>query len=152
MRRSSGPACRGLTNIEVSAQGASLLGSRATGARCRGASTGNPAVLYVGAHRRRPLEKEIAMRRRGGPGRLIQWTVSILTVAAIVQELRKSSDEREWHGEVASFVPYDFRMPSVEKARARWWDPGGALIQPQVFGVCWTLNVGRLVAMLKGER
>ena len=99
-----------------------------------------------------PWEKEIAMRRRGGPGRLIRWTVSILTVAAIVQELRKSSNEREWHGEVASYVPYDIRMPSVEKARARWWDPGGALIQPQVFGVGWTLNVGRLVAMLKGER
>jgi hypothetical protein len=99
------------------------------------------------------LDREgLAMGRRGGRrGKVIRWATFALTVAAIVQELRKPSDERTWHGEVAGFVPYDFRPPSAERARARWWDPTGPLFQPQVFGVGWTLNVGRLLAMLRGE-
>ena len=84
-------------------------------------------------------------------GKSFRWVLWILSAAAVVQELRTPREEREWHGKVAGVVPYDFRFPSVERARARWWDPQGSMIQPQVFGVGWTLNFGRLVAMLRGD-
>jgi hypothetical protein len=79
-------------------------------------------------------------------GRLALWS---LAVAALVQELKKPADEREWNGTVAGFVPYDYRPPTVERAKERLWNPDGPLVGPQVFGVGWTLNVGKLVALAK---
>lgn len=75
----------------------------------------------------------------------------VLTGVALAQELRKPSEQRTWHGVVAGFVPYDFRMPTVERARERLWDPEGEVVQPQVFGVGWTLNLGRLVAEFRSR-
>jgi hypothetical protein len=90
-------------------------------------------------------------KRKGRSNKVIRWATFIVGVAAIVQELKKPSDERAWHGEVAGFIPYDFRPPSMDRIRSRWWDPSGPLIQPQVFGVGWTLNIGRLLAMPRRE-
>ncbi len=87
-------------------------------------------------------------RKRKGPG-LLQLIVMGLAVAAVVKELRLPEDERTWTGTIAGFVPYDFRMPTVEKIKERWWDPEGGLINPHVFGVGWTLNVGRAVALVR---
>jgi hypothetical protein len=73
-----------------------------------------------------------------------------LVVAAVVKELRLPADERTWNGVVAGFVPYDFRVPTVERFRERVWDPEGKhLISPHVFGVGWTVNVGRVVALIR---
>ncbi len=73
-----------------------------------------------------------------------------LTVAAVVREMRLPPDERTWNGVVAGFVPYDFRMPTVERFKERVWDPEGAhVISPHVFGVGWTVNVGRVVALIR---
>ena len=91
----------------------------------------------------------MARKRRRPIARLLKWATWILSGMAIAQELSKPEDQREWHGEVAGFVPYDFRMPSAERARARWWDPEGALVQPQVFGVGWTINLGALINLIK---
>jgi hypothetical protein len=85
----------------------------------------------------------MAGRERGGLSRLLQWVWFALAAAAIYKEIKKPADEREWNGEVAGFVPYDFRIPTVERVRGRLWDPNGDLINPQVFGVGWSLNFGR---------
>jgi len=82
-------------------------------------------------------------RKRGPLSRLLQLIWMGLAAAAIYKEIQKPADEREWHGDVAGFVPYDFRIPTVERAKNRLWDPHGDLIGPQVFGVGWTLNLGR---------
>ena len=69
--------------------------------------------------------------------------------AAIVKELRKSPEERTWHGVVAGVVPYDFRFPTLEGVKAKLWTPDGPVVSPHIFGVGWTPNLGRIVADVK---
>ena len=73
-----------------------------------------------------------------------------LAAAAVLQELRKPAAERTWHGTVAGVVPYDFRVPTLARVQASLWDPEGSLVKPQPFGVGWTLNPGRIAALLRG--
>ncbi|MDO8107013.1 hypothetical protein Q6348_07350 [Isoptericola sp. b441] len=85
------------------------------------------------------------------PGLLRLVTIG-LAVAAVVKELRTPPDERTWHGTIAGFVPYEFRVPTLARAKERWWNPEGAhYLGPQVFGVGWTVNVGKVVALVKGR-
>lgn len=91
-------------------------------------------------------------RRTGG--RSLQDVVRLvaiaLVVAAVVKELRTPAEERRWNGVVAGFVPYDFRPPTMARIKQRFWDPGGtSVVSPRVFGVGWTVNVGRLVALAR---
>jgi hypothetical protein len=90
--------------------------------------------------------------RRGGtrPQRVIQLVMLGLTGWAVAQELRKPAEERTWQGIVAGFVPYDFRPPTLQRLKARTWAPDDPrLIMLQAFGVGWTLNLGRLVRLLR---
>jgi hypothetical protein len=81
---------------------------------------------------------------------LVRLATVALVVVAIVQELRKPADQREWWGKVGP-VPYDFRPPTLERVRSRLWAPDGPLLPPQPFGVGWTLNLGRLLRGRQGE-
>ncbi|MGV8979490.1 MAG: DUF5808 domain-containing protein [Cellulomonas sp.] len=88
-------------------------------------------------------------RQRGKPNLLRLATVG-LAAAAVVKELRTPQEEREWYGTVAGFVPYDFRVPTVARFKERLWAPEDAhLMTPQPFGVGWTVNVGRVVALAR---
>ena len=88
-------------------------------------------------------------RRKGGLGGLIRLVTIGLVIAAVTKELQKDPDERTWHGTVG-FVPYEFRVPTVERIRERVWAPEGEhLLSPHVFGVGWTLNLGRVVALVR---
>jgi hypothetical protein len=91
------------------------------------------------------------MRRRekSGFGRLLRLLWWSFAAAAVVKELRLPAEERTWNGEVAGVVPYDFRMPTPERARARLWDPEGDLVGPQVFGIGWAINFGRLFLLIR---
>jgi hypothetical protein len=73
--------------------------------------------------------------------------LAIIGVIAIVQELRKPSDERTWHGKVADVVPYDFRMPTIGRVRSTYWNPDGPILTGKVFGVGWAPNLGALTRM-----
>lgn len=42
-------------------------------------------------------------------------------------------------GRIAKVLPYDFRMPKRSKLR-RWYDKGGPMFVPKVFGAGWDLN------------
>ncbi len=76
-----------------------------------------------------------------------------LILAALVQELRKPREARTWHGVVVGFVPYDLRMPTGARIRERMWAPEDPrILVPQIFGVGWTLNLGRLAALLRRRR
>jgi len=88
------------------------------------------------------------------PGKDLPKVIRLVTIAlavvAVVKELRTPRDEREWNGVVVGFVPYDFRVPTAERIMERIWNPDGErLINPRVFGVGWTLNIGKLVGMLQ---
>ncbi len=73
-----------------------------------------------------------------------------LVTAAVTQELKKPPEERTWHGKVAGFVPYDFRLPSLEKLRETYWNPDKEeIFSERVFGVGWGINFGRLYKMAR---
>ena len=77
--------------------------------------------------------------------RCLKVAAIALVVAAVIDQLRRTPAERTWEGEVAGIVPYDLRLPTIERARSRWWNPDDdRLFVPQVFGVGWTLNLARL--------
>jgi hypothetical protein len=76
-----------------------------------------------------------------------------LVGAAVVRELRKPADERTWEGRLAGVLPYDLRPPTPARFRSRVWNPDDErLIVPQVFGIGWTLNLGRLFRLVRGQQ
>jgi uncharacterized membrane protein len=50
-------------------------------------------------------------------------------------------------------VPYDFRFPTLQRVRERFWNPEDPRIfTPNVFGVGWSLNAYQLVRWLRGSQ
>jgi hypothetical protein len=95
---------------------------------------------------RRPEEP-----KRGPSARALwRWILAALAVVAIAQELRRSPEERTWHGKVAGFVPYDFRKPTVDRFRESYWNPEGPLVSAKAWGVGWVLNVGAVKKLVGG--
>lgn len=84
--------------------------------------------------------------KRSGGVKPLKVLAALLIVAALVKELRLPKEERTWHGLLAGFVPYDFRKPTMDRIKATFWDPEGAIIVNRVFGVGWTINAGAVVA------
>ena len=81
--------------------------------------------------------------------RIVKLVAFAVFVAAIVEQLRLPAEERTWEGRVGGLVPYDFRMPTLDRARSRWWNPqDDRVFVPTVFGVGWTINVARLARFL----
>lgn len=105
----------------------------------------------MGSHRTHHTDEG---RGRHGHGNGVQTVVRLVTmglvVAAVVKELRTPEGEREWNGTLAGFVPYDFRLPTFDRFKERVWDPHSErLINPRVFGVGWTVNVGRVLELVR---
>jgi Family of unknown function (DUF5808) len=66
--------------------------------------------------------------------------------AALISELRKPDGSRTWEGRIAHKIPYDLRRPTLARIRERLWNPGDRrILVPTVFGVGWTVNLGRLL-------
>jgi hypothetical protein len=82
-------------------------------------------------------------RSRSGFERLGRLIGLGLAAAALYREYRKPEVLRTGHGEVAGFVPYDFRIPSLGKIIHSFWAPeDDRLLTPMAFGVGWTINLG----------
>jgi Family of unknown function (DUF5808) len=82
--------------------------------------------------------------------RFVKLVAFGLVLAAMIDQLRRDPEERTWEGSVAGIVPYDFRMPTLERARSRWWNTGDdRLFVPQVFGIGWTINLARLARLAR---
>ncbi|HZP97477.1 MAG TPA: hypothetical protein VFC31_14250 [Candidatus Limnocylindria bacterium] len=74
--------------------------------------------------------------------RLFRTLAWIALVAAIYQELKKPPQERTWHGKVAGAIPYDFRVPTIDRVREAYWDPSSERIfSDKVIGVGWAVNI-----------
>ena len=72
---------------------------------------------------------------------LLRMAIWIAFFGALYQELRKPDAERTWHGRVLGVVPYDFRVPTLERLRAAYWDPDSDVVfSDRVFGVGWAVN------------
>lgn len=78
--------------------------------------------------------------------------LAIIGLIAVIQELRKPPDQRTWNGKVADLVPYDFRMPTVERVRSTYWNPEGPIVSGKVFGVGWAPNLGAVNKVIAGWR
>lgn len=76
--------------------------------------------------------------------RVIAFVGALLTVLAVLDQVGRRPEDRDWHGRALG-VPYDFRLPTVERLRARFWNPDDErIIVPQVVGIGWTINVYQL--------
>jgi hypothetical protein len=81
--------------------------------------------------------------------RLIQATVITITIAAVCQELEKPKEERHWHGKLG-FIPYDFRLPTIERLKQTYWNPEDSRIfTSEVFGIGWAINFYTLLEKLR---
>jgi len=90
-----------------------------------------------------------AKRRHAGGMKPLKVLALGLAIAAVIKELRLPKEERTWHGALGGFVPYDFRVPTVERIKNSFWDPEGAIIVGRAFGVGWTINLGAVVAKVR---
>ena len=80
---------------------------------------------------------------------LIRWRTiaTAFTVATLVYAIKT----RQSHGRFLK-VPYEFRVPTVQRIRDRFWNPNDARIfTPHIFGVGWSLNVYQVVRRLRSE-
>jgi hypothetical protein len=74
--------------------------------------------------------------------RLIRTLAWMAFAAAIYQELRKPPEARTWNGKVAGVVPYDFRIPTIDRLREAYWNPDSdQVFSERVFGVGWAVNI-----------
>ena len=74
--------------------------------------------------------------------KLIRTLAWLAFAAAIYQELRKPPEARTWNGKVAGVVPYDFRVPTLDRLRDAYWAPDSdQLVSENVFGVGWAVNI-----------
>ena len=81
-------------------------------------------------------------------GKLAIWRTiaTAFTVAAVVYAIRTKQPSGQLLG-----VPYEFRIPTWNRLRERFWNPEDARIfTPHVFGVGWSVNVYQLVKRLRG--
>jgi uncharacterized protein DUF5808 len=79
-----------------------------------------------------------------GTKRAIRFLWLLLVAAAVGDAIRTGRR----HGEVFGLVPYDFRLPTAERARAHTWNPDSKrLLTPTTFGVGWSINLGRLARL-----
>jgi len=68
-------------------------------------------------------------------------TLTVMLIgAAVLDQLHRPAQQRTWYGRIAG-LPYDFRLPTVERVRATFWNKNTSrLFMPQVFGVGWSIN------------
>ncbi len=82
-----------------------------------------------------------------GVGDVVRLAALAGTGVALFQELSKPPAMRTWHGIVADVVPYDFRPPTMERARDSYWNPDNpSIFTPALFGVGWALNIPALAS------
>jgi hypothetical protein len=93
----------------------------------------------------------MAKKKKSSFNRVLSVAATGLAAAAVVKELRLPAEDRTWHGTVAGFVPYDFRVPTVARVKERFWAPDNPqILVPHIFGVGWTVNAGRVVSLVRG--
>ena len=84
---------------------------------------------------------------------LIRTAAFAAVAGAIYTELRKAPEQRTWHGKLLGFLPYDFRIPSLDDLRRAYWNPHS----PKVFtdrplGVGWSVNIPTVLRRLGVRR
>jgi len=90
---------------------------------------------------------------RGVVGKVVALASLAALAAAVTKELRLPRERRSWQGTVLGVVPYDLRPPTLAVIRSRFWAPEDPRIfTPRVFGVGWSVNLARLVDLIRPPR
>jgi hypothetical protein len=72
-----------------------------------------------------------------------------VVAAAVIQQMARPADQRTWHGRVFGLVPYDFRLPTLGRIKARYWNAEDRrLLTPTAFGAGWGINVRQVIRRL----
>jgi hypothetical protein len=80
---------------------------------------------------------------------LIRTAVVGAVLGALYTELRKAPEERTWNGKLLGVIPYDFRIPTLERLRQAYWNPKSPkLFTDRPFGVGWSVNIPTLLRRL----
>lgn len=97
--------------------------------------------------------KSMTLRRCDHTERALTAALLALVGLAVWREMGKPRDQRRWHGLLFGWLPYDFRRPTEQRIRAAAWAPSNPhLMLPRAFGIGWDVNVGRIMALLRGRR
>lgn len=74
--------------------------------------------------------------------KMLRSLIWLTLFGALYQELRRPPEERTWNGKVLGVIPYDFRVPTFQRLRDAYWDPGtDRIFSDHVFGVGWAVNI-----------
>ena len=123
-----------LVDVRVHAPVSGTVNARANGS-VNAPPTANVMALELGGLR---------VEARGVAG-LVTLGACALVGAAVADQLRLPSAERTWHGHLWGFVPYDFRVPTLERVRESLWDPASErLLTDRAYGVGWGVNFATL--------
>ncbi len=76
---------------------------------------------------------------------LLRAAVAAFAVAAVIHAYR----QKQPAGRFAN-VPYDFRFPTIERFKSRFWNPEDPRVfTPNVFGVGWSINAYQLLKAVR---
>jgi len=76
---------------------------------------------------------------------LVGIGAAILVGLAIREQLQLPPEERTWHG-ILFGIPYDFRVPTIERLRGAFWNKDTAqILVPHAFGMGWSINFYPLI-------
>lgn len=82
------------------------------------------------------------MKRKNTRLQNITWFTVVLTLvgAAMFDQLRRPAENRTWQGSIMG-IPYDFRIPTIERIRAEVWNKDtNRILMPHSFGMGWGIN------------
>lgn len=81
--------------------------------------------------------------------RILQAAAITVAIAAVFQELEKPKEERTWHGKLG-IIPYDFRVPTLERFKAAYWNTESSrILTPEVWGIGWAINFHALLEKMR---
>ena len=81
--------------------------------------------------------------------RLVEAAAITVAMVALCQEMEKPREERQWHGKVG-FIPYDFRLPTLERLRECCWNTeDNRIFTDKVIGIGWGINFFALLEKMR---
>ena len=80
---------------------------------------------------------------------LVRTAIIGTALAAIYVELRKPPAERTWNGRLFGAIPYDFRLPTIERIRTAYWNPRSPkMFTDRPLGIGWAVNIPTVLRRL----
>ncbi len=78
----------------------------------------------------------------------LQLIMTLFTLATVIYAVKT----KQSHGTFLR-VPFEFRRPTAQRVRKRWWNPDDeSIFTPHVFGVGWSINVYQVRKRLEALR